>query len=85
MIENVLAGVPLYNNASKVIFSDRVSLFSEEYNGVLGFGIAFSELTKDDSHVLMYGDTYGNPGEYTGDLHSQMIPKDLTPGFLTMQ
>lgn len=65
LIENVLAGVPLYNNASKVIFSDRVSLFSEEYNGVLGFGIAFSELTKDDSHVLMYGDTCGNPGEYT--------------------
>ena len=65
LIENVYAGIPLYNSASRVIFSDRVSLFSEDYNGVLGFGIAFSELTEDDSHVIMYGDTYGNPGEYT--------------------
>lgn len=65
LLENVYGGIPLYNSASRVIFSSRVSLFSEEYNGVLGFGTAFSELTEDDSNVLMYGDTYGNPGEYT--------------------
>ena len=79
LLENVYGGIPLYNSATRVIFSSRVSLFSEEYNGVLGFGTAFSELTEDDSTVLMYGDTYGNPGEYTWRSTFATDPQGFNP------
>jgi hypothetical protein len=65
LIENVYGGVPLYYSESRVLYSDRVQLYSPNYNSVLGFGTAFSQFTKDDSNVLMYGSTYGNANEYT--------------------
>ena len=65
LIENVYAGVPLYTGATRVMYSERVQLFTEQYNGVLGFGTAFSQFSADDSTVTMYGTTKGNAGEYT--------------------
>ncbi len=65
LLENVLAGVPLYTGASRVMFSNRVQLFSEEFNGVLGFGTAFSQLTADDSTVEMLPGQMGTAGQYT--------------------
>jgi ABC-type oligopeptide transport system substrate-binding subunit/cell division protein FtsB len=65
LLDNVYGGVPLYRGASRVMYADRVSLFSPEYNGVMGFGTGFSELTLDDSNVYMYDEVYGNAGEYT--------------------
>lgn len=65
LLENVYAGVPLYTGATRVMYSNRVQLFSPNYNGVLGFGTAFSQFTEDDSKVIMFGSTAGNVGEYT--------------------
>lgn len=55
----------MYRTISQEIFSNRVELFSSEYNGLLGFRNDFSILNSDDSNVLMYDDVYGNIGEYT--------------------
>lgn len=79
LLENVYAGVPLYTRATRVMYSDRVQLYSPEYNGVLGFGTAFSQLTEDDSNVLMYGSTYGNAGEYTWRSSFNTDPTSLNP------
>ncbi len=79
LLENVYAGVPLYTRATRVMYSDRVQLYSPEYNGVLGFGTAFSQLSEDDSNVLMYGDTYGNAGEYTWRASFNTDPTSLNP------
>lgn len=79
LLENVYAGVPLYTGASRVIYSDRVQLYSPEYNGVLGFGTAFSQLTEDDSNVYMYGTTYGVEGEYTWRSSFSTDPTGLNP------
>ena len=65
LIENVYGGVPLYNAAARVMFSSRTQLFSEEFNGVLGFGTEFSQFSADDSTVDLLPDTKGNVGEYT--------------------
>jgi len=79
LLENVYAGVPLYTRATRVMYSDRVQLYSPEYNGVLGFGTAFSQLSADDSTVKMYGDTYGNVGEYTWRSSFNSDPTSLNP------
>lgn len=79
LLENVLAGVPLYTRASRVMYSTRVQLFSPEYNGVMGFGTAFSQFSTDDSTVLMYGDTYGEVGEYTWRTSFNTDPTTLNP------
>jgi len=79
LLDNVIAGVPLYTRASRVMFSSRVQLYSPEYNGVLGFGTEFSQFTADDSTVLMYGDTYGNAGEYTWRGSFNTDPTNLNP------
>ncbi|MGD9910272.1 MAG: ABC transporter substrate-binding protein, partial [Candidatus Izemoplasmatales bacterium] len=79
LLENVLAGVPLYTRASRVMYSSRVQLFSPEYNGVMGFGTAFSQFSADDSTVLMYGDTYGQAGEYTWRASFNTDPTTLNP------
>jgi hypothetical protein len=79
LLENVYAGVPLYTRASRVMYSERVQLFSPEYNGVLGFGTAFSQLTQDDSNVLMFGSTYGQAGEYTWRSSYNTDPVTLNP------
>ncbi|BCR36587.1 ABC transporter substrate-binding protein [Mariniplasma anaerobium] len=79
LLENVYAGVPLYTSAARVIYADRVQLFSETYNGVMGFGTKFSQFTEDDSNVLMYGSTYGNAGEYTWRSAYSTDPTSLNP------
>jgi ABC-type oligopeptide transport system substrate-binding subunit len=65
LIDNVIGGVPLFRFGSLTLFSTRVSLFSNQYNLVLGYGEEFSSLTQDDTNVLMYGETYGYADEYT--------------------
>ena len=65
LLDNVYAGVPLFTGATRMIFSSRVQLFSPTYNGVMGFGIPFSQLSVDDSHVVMSGTTLGNTNEFT--------------------
>ncbi len=79
LLENVYAGVPLYTGASRVLYADRVQLFSDTYNGVMGFGTAFSQFTEDDSNVLMYGSTYGNANEYTWRAAYSTDPTSLNP------
>ncbi|OHE40548.1 MAG: hypothetical protein A2Y16_01300 [Tenericutes bacterium GWF2_57_13] len=79
LLENVYAGVPLYTRATRVMYSDRVQLYSPEYNGVMGFGTQFSQLTEDDSNVLMYGSTYGNVGEFTWRASFNTDPTSLNP------
>jgi hypothetical protein len=79
LLETVSAGVPLYTRASRVMYSERVQLFSPEYNGVLGFGVAFSQFTADDSTVKMYGNVYGNAGEYTYRSSFNTDPTNLNP------
>jgi ABC-type oligopeptide transport system substrate-binding subunit len=79
LLENVAAGVPLYTRAARVMFSNRVQLFSPIFNGVLGFGVDFSQLSADDSTVLMYGSEYGNAGEYTFRTSFNTDPNTLNP------
>jgi ABC-type oligopeptide transport system substrate-binding subunit len=79
LLENVYAGVPLYTRATQVIYSDRVQLFSPEYNGVMGFGTGFSQLSADDSTVKMFGDTNGQAGEYTWRASFNTDPTGLNP------
>ena len=79
LLEHVYAGVPLYTGASRVMYSDRVQLFSPEYNGVMGFGTAFSQFSADDSTVKMTGDTLGTAGEYTWRASYSTDPTSLNP------
>ena len=79
LLENVYAGVPLYTSANRILYSDRVSLYSPEYNGVMGFGVAFSTLTTDDSTVFMNGSEYGNVGEFTWRSSFESDPTSLNP------
>lgn len=79
LLENVYAGVPLYTSAARVMYSERTQLFTETYNGVMGFGTGFSQFSADDSTVLMYGSTYGNVGEYTWRASYSTDPTTLNP------
>jgi len=79
LLENVYGGVPLYTGASRVMYSERTQLFSPTYNGVMGFGVNFSQFTEDDSNVLMYGSTFGNAGEYTWRAAYSTDPTSLNP------
>lgn len=65
LLDNVYAGVPLFTGATRMMFSNRVELFSPTHNAVLGFGVPFSKLNTDDSQVMMSGNTYGNANEFT--------------------
>jgi ABC-type oligopeptide transport system substrate-binding subunit len=79
MLENVYAGVPLFRGATRVMFSSRTQLFSEEYNGVLGFGTAYSQLTQDDSNVEMLEGQMGKEGEYTWRSSFSSNPTTFNP------
>ena len=79
LLKTVSSGVPLYRQMSQLVFSDRVKLFSSEYNGVLEFGIDYSELIHDDSTVIMYDDVYGEIGEYTWRTSFEHDPETLNP------
>ncbi len=79
LLSNVYGGVPLYRQANYNMYDDRVDLFSSMYNGVMGFGLEFSSLNLDDSHVLFAQDTYGNVGEYTLRDAYVYEPSNLNP------
>jgi uncharacterized repeat protein (TIGR02543 family) len=79
LLENLFGGVPLYTNYSSVMFSNRIQLFSEDFNGVLGYGTAFSQLSADDSTVEMFPGQMGNVGEYTYRSSYSIQPKTLNP------
>lgn len=79
LLDNVYGGIPLYTGASRVMYSDRVQLYSPEYNGVLGFGVAFSEMNADDSTIYMNGSEKGVAGEYTFRSTFNTDPTSLNP------
>ncbi|BCR36690.1 ABC transporter substrate-binding protein [Mariniplasma anaerobium] len=79
LLDNVYGGVPLYTYSHMMMYSERVQLFSDEYNGVLGYGDEFSQLNLDDSNVLMDGSTYGNTSEYTWRSAYSFDPVTLNP------
>jgi ABC-type oligopeptide transport system substrate-binding subunit len=64
MLNTGAGGIPLYSNASFVMFSDRLKLFSEVSIPVMGFGLGFSEFTADDSTVTVEG-VKGQAGRFT--------------------
>ena len=79
LLENVYGGNPLYTRASRIMFSSRVQLFSETYNGVMGYGTAFSQLTADDSTVELFPNVYGEAGEFTWRSSFNSNPTTLNP------
>jgi ABC-type oligopeptide transport system substrate-binding subunit len=64
LLDTGAGGIPLFANAGFTMFSDRLQLFTELYNPVLGFGVAFSRMTADDSTVTVEG-VKGKVGEFT--------------------
>ncbi len=65
LLDNMYAGIPLYNTTDYLVYSNRVSLPVLEYVALIGYGDKFGELTEDDSTVLMSHGEHGNVGEYT--------------------
>lgn len=64
LLDTGAGGVPLFANAGFSMFSDRMALLSETSLPVLGFGLAWSSMTADDSTVLVEG-VAGTAGKYT--------------------
>lgn len=79
LLENAYGGVPLFRSVDRVMFSNRLQLYSSTDNPVLGYGTEFSHLTEDDSTVLMYDGVYGNEGEYTYRTTFTTDPVTLNP------
>ncbi len=79
LLHTVTGGVPLYTSADHYMYSERTILFSEEYNGVMGFGNPFSQFNADDSTVLMSDGTYGTADEYTWRSAYNTDPYSLNP------
>lgn len=79
LLENVYGGVPLYSSAARVMYASRVQLFSPTYNGLLGFGVAFSQFSADDSTVQLFEGQTGNAGEYTYRSAFTINPTSLNP------
>lgn len=79
LLDNVYGGVPLYSSASRVMYSERVQLFSPTYNGLLGFGTAFSQFSADDSTVELFEGQNGQAGEYTWRSAFTINPTSLNP------
>jgi ABC-type oligopeptide transport system substrate-binding subunit len=65
LIDNVYGGIPLYTNASGVLFSHRVSHLQDSYHYMFGYGEQYASLNDDDAQVLISNQTYGNSGDYT--------------------
>lgn len=64
LLDTGAGGVPLFSNAGFNMFSNRMALVSETSLPVLGFGIAWSTMTADDSTVTVEG-VAGQAGKYT--------------------
>ena len=79
LLDNQYGGIPLYTNATRVMYSSRTQLFSPSYNPVMGYGVAFSEFTADDSTVFLNGSEKGNAGEYTYRASFNTDPTSLNP------
>lgn len=65
LLQEMNSGIPVYTGATYTLYSDRMQLFSENYNPIMGFGVAFSTMSADDSSVIMDDEQAGNAGEYT--------------------
>ena len=65
LIVNQIGGIPLWASSSFNLFSDRMQLPTEGYDPVMGFGVAFSTMSQDDSTVIMDDGQPGEVGEYT--------------------
>ncbi len=80
LLDNLYGGIPLWTAANYVMYDSRVQLYTTEYNTVMGYGMAFSQFTEDDSNVVMdTSGNYGNVGEYTLRSDYQIDPVTLNP------
>ncbi len=73
LLENMAGGIPLVSEGVPYVYSDRINLALDHYVEGLGFGLQYSELTKDDSNVIMPNGLPGNEGEYTFRTITEMI------------
>jgi ABC-type oligopeptide transport system substrate-binding subunit len=62
---DVMAGIPLYDNAGYVLYNERLQLPLDEYLPVVGYGTGFGTMSADDSTVEIEEGLRGNAGEYT--------------------
>jgi ABC-type oligopeptide transport system substrate-binding subunit len=65
LMETMYGGIPLYSYAQKVIFSPRVDLRYNHYHHTLGFSLADTTLSQDDSSSLFYPGVYGISDHHT--------------------
>ena len=65
LVERQAGGIPLWASSSFNLFSDRMQLPTEGYDPVMGFGIAYAQMSGDDSTVIMDDGQLGEAGEYT--------------------
>jgi len=65
LIVNQIGGIPLWASSSFNLFSDRMQLPTENYDPVMGFGVAYASMSADDSTVIMDDGQPGEVGEYT--------------------
>ncbi len=65
LVTNHIGGIPLWASSSFNLFSDRMQLPTESYDPVMGFGIAYAEMSGDDSTVIMDDGQAGEVGEFT--------------------
>ena len=65
LLDEMVAGIPLYANSSFNLYSDRLQTPLREFIPVMGFGTSFSTMSVDDSQVEFEPGITGVAGEYT--------------------
>ncbi len=65
LMETQYGGVPVMTDAGAVAYSDRLDLVPDEAIPLMNWGVAFAEMTEDDSNVIMDDGDPGEEGEYT--------------------
>lgn len=65
LIVNQIGGIPMWASSSFNLFSDRMQLPTEDYDPVMGFGIAYASMSQDDSSVIMDDGQAGEVDEFT--------------------
>lgn len=65
LLDEMVAGIPLYANSSFNLYSERLQTPLREFIPVMGFGTGFSTMTVDDSQVEFEPGITGVADEYT--------------------
>jgi ABC-type oligopeptide transport system substrate-binding subunit len=65
LLDEMVAGIPLYANSSFNLYSERLQTPLREYIPVMGFGTGFSTMSVDDSQVEFEPGVTGVAGQYT--------------------